>query len=123
MRTKITTLRTSYRAQLQQRIANWLLVINRTGRLLFAVTKLVFSSTLQVMALVSHLQPLPNPCPTFAYIALEYSTSINRVSTPGGKTFTPAKVIAPGKLETLTCPGHVASTRCVACITKCSRSR
>jgi len=62
MRTKITTLQTSYHAQIQQRIANWPLVINRTVHLLFAETKLVFSSILQMMALVSHLQLLPRLC-------------------------------------------------------------
>jgi predicted Fe-S protein YdhL (DUF1289 family) len=50
MRTKITTLRTSYRAQIQQRIVNWPLVINRIGHLLFAATKSVFSNIRQVMA-------------------------------------------------------------------------
>lgn len=94
MRTKNTTLLTSYLVQIRPGIVNWPSVISRTGHLLYAAIRLASSNILQMMVLVSCLPLVQDLIDDF----LEYSTSINRVSTPRGKAFTPAKVIFVTKL-------------------------
>ena len=72
-----------------KKIAPWQSATSPIDPLLFVVTKSESSNILTMIVLVSIYF-----CSFDTFLlAIEYSTSINRVSTPGGKKFVPAKVL------------------------------